>query len=966
MPKLSLYLLGPPRIELGGEPIDLHRRKLIALLAYLAATEQPQSRGVLTHLLYPRSDRSHARSGFRRTLSMLKHALGDQWLTVDGNHVSLNSNHELWVDVSQFRLLMKEATHLHGSSDEIDDDLAETFHNAAELYQGEFLSGFYLKDSPEFDDWQFLQQESLREQYAFALEMLVEKYGSLTQYKSAIHCAQKWLSLDPLTEHIHRQLMRLYSIDGQYPAALRQYEKCRSVLTAELGVVPDERTEKLYREIQKKRSAYPLKREHSTSSSLTEENTRVVSVLAVGMESPISDDLNVESEWGADTESPFSTAVAKIMSRYNAYVEQSLAGETVAIFGYPHSHEDDVERALQASLVIEEEAQRLELRVSQGVSTGVILVRSKQGERENRLSMTGRALQRASQLRHRAQTGVVLADRSTYKRAFRTFDFKQKRLTLTGVSSEVFLVSGIKHRPEKTSGIEGLRAPLIGRPDEMRQLKQTLLNVETDGGHFVSIIGEAGIGKSRIVSELRNYVFSPDYRGPSPLWLEGRCQEMGMTTGYWPFLNMLSSLFLSNGEDLASGITSLLRSIVYQGYLAKEQIEAMGPLFESLLSIYGSQDDSIRSAYPREIQYRTFHAVKTFFTALSKQQPVVLVFDDLHWADTVSLDLLSLLMEAISSASLILICVLRPEADSRSRRIQDIAFKKCTDRYAELKLGRLTRRQSLEMFDSILHPNEIAPAAKQLIGTMSEGNPFYLEELIRSLINSGEIYREGNRWHSRREVPAVSASENVLRIVQDRTDVLKPESKNLLQDAAVIGSVFSWRILEEIASPEVNVDEIFHDLDNRDFIYEETTLPEKECCFKHVLIQRAIYQMIPPPRRKIVHGRIGETIEDFYKNNLFSQYEKLAYHYELSDNAEKALEYLIKAGQKSARRYANHEALNYLRKALDRAQAGEDRDCILRCRAQVYMDQLKGKEAARDYEELLERAKDSGKRKAEL
>ncbi len=122
---------------------------------------------------------------------MMKHALGDQWLTVDGYHVSLNSSRELWVDVSQFRLLMKEATHLHGSSDEIDDDLVETFCNAAELYQGEFLSGFYLKDSPEFDDWQFLQQESLREQCAFALEVLVEKYRSLAQYKSAIHYAQK-------------------------------------------------------------------------------------------------------------------------------------------------------------------------------------------------------------------------------------------------------------------------------------------------------------------------------------------------------------------------------------------------------------------------------------------------------------------------------------------------------------------------------------------------------------------------------------------------------------------------------------------------------------------------------------------------------------------------------------------------------------------------------------------------------
>jgi len=473
---------------------------------------------------------------------------------------------------------------------------------------------------------------------------------------------------------------------------------------------------------------------------------------------------------------------------------------------------------------------------------------------ENRLSMTGRALQRAAQLRYKAAVGVILVDRSTYNRAFRTFEFKQKRLALSGVNSAVFQVCGVKYQSEKTYGIEGLRAPLIGRSDEMEKLKQTLLQVGIDGGCLASIIGEAGVGKSRLISELKNFAFSPEYSGSPPLWLEGRCQEMGMTTAYWPFLRMLSSFFLSETDDLASGIDSLLGSLTEQGHLAPDQTEEIGPLLSTFLTapLNGSQDASMNPADPKGLHFRRFQAMKLLFEALSKRQPLVLVFEDLHWADTVSLDLISSLMELLSSTSILLICVFRPEDEGKIHNLRDIASKKCRDRHTEIKLDKLTTQQSREMIDSLLYPNEIAPSVKELIATVSEGNPLYLEEVIRSLINSGALFRRDNSWSSQEVVSVVIASENILRIVQDRKDVLDGDARKALRHAAVIGSVFSWQALKAVSSPDTDLEKVLHILDIHDFVFEESTMPEREYSFKHVLVQKSVYR---PFRVFSIRGR---------------------------------------------------------------------------------------------------------------
>ncbi len=250
MPQLSLYLLGPPRLELDGEVLDIGRRKAVALIAYLAVTRQGQARDALATLFWPEYDQSRARAALRRTLSTLNRALGGVWIEADRESINLAWNDDLRVDVETFhRRLVEVQSHNHPEAETCPDCLSR-LAEAASLYREDFMAGFTLRDSPGFDDWQFFQAESLRRELASALECLVRGHCAMGEYEPAVDYARRWLRLDPLHEEAHRQLMQLYAWTDQRPAALRQYQECVRILAEELGIAPSEETTTLYELIQ--------------------------------------------------------------------------------------------------------------------------------------------------------------------------------------------------------------------------------------------------------------------------------------------------------------------------------------------------------------------------------------------------------------------------------------------------------------------------------------------------------------------------------------------------------------------------------------------------------------------------------------------------------------------------------------------------------------------------------------------
>ena len=243
MSLLALYFLGSPRVSLDAATVEIDRRKVIALLVYLAVTAQRHNRDELAEMLFGKQDREHARADLRQTLSLLRNAIGKDHLGADRLGVWLPSGRGLWIDVTEFQRLLKK-----GQAADVQGDLSAArshLTKAAELFRGEFLSSFYVKDSTAFEDWQLMMQESLHRQQASTLQRLVEIHEVWSQYEQAIDYGRRWLALDPLEERVHRQLMRLYNLAGQRSEALRQYDKCRLVLERELGEKPEEETERL-------------------------------------------------------------------------------------------------------------------------------------------------------------------------------------------------------------------------------------------------------------------------------------------------------------------------------------------------------------------------------------------------------------------------------------------------------------------------------------------------------------------------------------------------------------------------------------------------------------------------------------------------------------------------------------------------------------------------------------------------
>jgi predicted ATPase/DNA-binding SARP family transcriptional activator len=250
MSRFRLRLLGSPRLERDGAPVDFDTRKNLALIAYLAMAGEPLRRDAVCTLLWPELEPTRARAGLRRNLSNIRKALGGEWLVADRNVVGLEPEAEAWVDVARFRSLV-EAVQAHGHPPgESCPKCLEALAEAAELYRGDFLSGFTLRDSLAFDEWQFFQAEGLRQVLASALERLVRGHSDLGAYEVAIPYARRWVALDPLHEPAQRQLMQLYARSGQQAAALRQYQACARVLEAELGLPPSEGTTTLLERIQ--------------------------------------------------------------------------------------------------------------------------------------------------------------------------------------------------------------------------------------------------------------------------------------------------------------------------------------------------------------------------------------------------------------------------------------------------------------------------------------------------------------------------------------------------------------------------------------------------------------------------------------------------------------------------------------------------------------------------------------------
>jgi predicted ATPase len=559
-----------------------------------------------------------------------------------------------------------------------------------------------------------------------------------------------------------------------------------------------------------------------------------------------------------------------------------------------------------------------------GINAGEVYLGERGRGPHQDVRAVGSAVNLAARLQQKAQPGQILVGESVYRHTHRAFAFARHEVEAKGFAEPVAayeVVRALDH-PEKVRGIEGLRAELIGREKELAGLADALAAVRAGRGQIVTLIGEAGVGKSRLIAELKELALAPVADQPRPLWLEGRCLDVGMAVSYWPFLDLLRAhfAFTPEDDDRARGarISAAVDALVGRGDLPAGRAEEMLPLLGHLLGArFGSElDERLAAASPEQIKHQTFLALVDLLVALARPQPLILVLEDLHWADSLSLDLVSLLMESLRLAPLLLVCVYRPEQEHKCWHLGAIATRKCHERHTEIPLKELTAAQSRRLVESLLHIEALPVSVKEQILGRAQGNPFFVEEVVRSLIDADLVYHDGSVWRARQTISELAVPESVQSVILSRVDRLEAEVKHVLQSAAVIGRLFRRRLVEQVAQKAGELDRALAELEDRQLIYEERAIPEEEYSFQHVLTQETVYHGILRRRRAVFHRQVAEALERLYIKSLDEFYEQLAYHYDQAGVVEKAVDYLLKAGAKARQAYQNEEALTYFQRAL--------------------------------------------------
>jgi adenylate cyclase len=952
MAQLQVFLFGSPTLILDGQEVTLERLKSLALLTYLILEKRPIRRDSLATLLWPEQSQSSARAGLRRALFDLRERLGPDWFEVDRERVQIRACAELWVDVWTFQAVLGEM------SEEIllrEDAPAVRFTDAIALYRDDLLAGFSLRDTPAFEDWRFFAAEDLRQQLIGALKIQVAFYAGRGEVETALSLARRWLASDPLDEEAHRLLMQLYASTGNRVAALRQYNHCITLIQQELGAPPDPATVALHEQIQD-RSAAPTPADlpqsppagniqplaPATSTPIDGagcDEIRDLVVLSLGMVGPVD---SLAPDQARRALSAFLAEARAVSGRMEALVAHLGTDGALLLWGANHTYEDDAQRALRVAFDLQAAARQAGLQIAVAVKIGPAQVIY--GEADP--SAFGAVIHQAAELQRAAAAGQILVDRATYLQTHAGADFTEAEVTLRGQETQprLYQLRNL-HQAQKTRGIPGRYAPLIAREEELAHLQTALYEILCGRGQIVLVTGEAGIGKSRLCAELRKLA------GQHCRWVTGHCLEMTSRTSYWPFQEIVRGCLGAppGPDDPAAHVTRTLEDLAGEGHLAPQMVAECAALFGCLLNIsFGdSRDQRLSNVTPLELHQRMIDSVATFLLALAQRAPLVLEVEDLHWADSGSLDLLNELLDRLADASLLLLAIYRPVAEHDCMQLATWAERKCPGHYRELRLAELTPAQNRQMIHGLLEQEALPPATRQWILERAQGNPYFTEEVILAMIEAGWIVQQDGVWQATPGAPghadALAASDllpyGIGNIVRTRAEKLNLQQRRCLEAAAILGRSFAQSLLQQMMAEAHDLAPLVRQLEARNFIYRERVRPEVTYAFRHVLARVAIETSLTESRRASLHLQAAQSIERCYATQLDRWVPQLAHHYAASDDARKAAHYLEEAGVNARRTFANQAAIIYFRQALekwDQCQAQAPQSRLFAARGRIW------------------------------
>jgi class 3 adenylate cyclase/tetratricopeptide (TPR) repeat protein len=655
------------------------------------------------------------------------------------------------------------------------------------------------------------------------------------------------------------------------------------------------------------------------SVGLAGEN-RLVTVVFADMSSSVSTTRSLDAEDAAVLVNQLLGEMVAATAEYGGRVDRFLGDGVLAVFGAVSVHEDDAERAILTALRIRAQARRLGLATTAGINTGEVYFGTVGSAVHQEVTVMGPPVNLAARLQGRAAPDDVLVGDATWRQTRGAFEFERSFVDIKGINEPVaaYRVLGARVFPEKRRGLEGLQSPLVGRDEQLRLLLADLTDAVSGHGRLVLITGEAGIGKTRLVGELQaRHVLVH----PVPRWLEGHCRELAMSVSYVPFVEVIGSLIGLSADDNAATATervaSALSLLVQGDHLGMERAVELRPLLGWLLAADASAtpDNALLPSDPEQLKREAFHAVRDFLVAAGQREPLVMFLDDLQWADPLSVELIRFLLESMTNAPLLIICSFRLEPERPGATLITDASVHYPDRVRHLSLDDLTPPDVERMLEGLLGRTQLPTELKAWIVPQTRGIPFYVEELLRALIDRGVMRLERGAWTMTSAADETRVPETIQSLIRARLDLISLEGRGVLYDAAVLGLVFRTDALVLLRGELPPVQAALRELEDRALIQQGTL--EGEWSFRHALVQETAYRSMLRPVRAVRHAKAGWALEELSAQRRDEPTQEIAHHYDLGEVADKAAGWLLRAGRRARRAYLTEQAVRDFRRGLE-------------------------------------------------
>ena len=653
--------------------------------------------------------------------------------------------------------------------------------------------------------------------------------------------------------------------------------------------------------------------------------------------------------------------------RFEGTINQYTGDGVMALFGAPIAHEDAPRRAVHAALGIQralrDHSKDLEgkagpvIRMRIGLNTGPVVVGKIGDDLRMDYTAVGDTTNLAARMQQNARPGSVLVSEATYKAAagfFETLDLGE--IAVKGHAPvrafEILRPRGRRSRLD-VAAERGL-TPLVGRSRELGVLTELFAQVKNGRGQVVFIVGDAGIGKSRLVLEFQRTLAA---RGESVTWLEGQCVSFGQSMPFLPLIDQLRKNFAIEEFD---GEPEIIAKVEH-GMRRMGGLESNIPYVRFLLSV-DPGDPAVAAMDALSRRKKIFEAVRMMSLRGARVRPIVFVYEDLHWIDSSTEEYLTATMDSLAGVPIMLVLTHRlgyiPPLGTRSF-------------HTTLNLQALSEPEVVSMAGRVLG-TEALP--RELVGALmekAEGVPLFVEEVTKTLLDLGVLRRENGGYRMVKGATEMGVPDTIQGIIMARLDRLGEDGKRTVQLASVIGRQFLVRLLERIVDLRGELEGLLRELKSLEIIYEQGLLPEPAYIFKHAVIQDVAYQSLLVQRRRELHRAVGHAIEDLYPDRLADHYEELAHHFWQGEEWSKALDYLVRSGERAKHAYANRAALDYYARALEAAARVRPPVPVRRIleihaqRSQVYIGISRYPEAVAEGDRMVELARAAGDRPAE-